>query len=157
MRHIRPSGRHPGEFALRVFLCAGGALAFFVAILALAARCAVVPPDPTPDRPRVGCIADSPLAPMQRRAPGGARLLPEVVRVIGTTSFEDGERWMVIRGVYIAANCKGANVYDREKCDWQPFAREAIQFHGCGPEAAIAMDLMRAAESSQPFEPRSDQ
>jgi hypothetical protein len=76
------------------------------------------------------------MASFSKPGPNGGRLLPEIVRVIGVTPFEDQERWMVVRGTYIAANCRGEALKDRSKCEWVPYPREAIKFVGCGPEAA---------------------
>jgi hypothetical protein len=99
-------------------------------------------PDPTPDAPWIGCIAKSPFPAMQKHTPGGSRLLPEIVRIIGLTPIEDGERLMVIRGVYTPAKCRGDLLWNRTSCDWQPFAREEVQTRGCGPEAS-AYDRMQ--------------
>lgn len=113
------------------------------AILAISvlASCASAPrADPTPERPRVGCIADSPFPVRQKLSPGGSRLLPEIVRVIGVTSMEDGERWMIVRGgAYSAQAC--ADPWDRERCEWVPMEKEHIQFSGCGPEAEAVREV----------------
>jgi hypothetical protein len=89
-------------------------------------------PDPTPDRPKVACIADSPLPAMQLRKATGTRLLPEIVRVIGVTDGEDGERWKVLR----------SGEYDATQ--WQPWPKEKIQFSGCGPEADAFAQVIAA-------------
>lgn len=94
-------------------------------------------PDPTLEHPWVGCIADSPLAIAQRPAPGGGRLLPEVVRVIGATSGEDGERWKVLR----------AGEFNPER--WQPWEKEKIQFQGCGAEADAVQQVFAARSVEQ--------
>ena len=104
------------------------------ALLLITVQCVTsLRPDPTPERPWVGCIADSPFVPFvprQKLSASGARMLPEVVRVIGTTSIEDGERWKVLRaGEFNVKN-------------WQPWAKGKIQFAGCGPEAEAVREVM---------------
>jgi hypothetical protein len=101
--------------------------------------------DPTPLHPKIACIADSPLPAAQLSKRTGNRLLPEVVRLIGVTPAEDGERWMVVRGgFYDSAKCAGENLHDRSKCDWQPWPKEKIQTGpGCGPEANAFRELQR--------------
>lgn len=81
--------------------------------------------DPAPDHPKFGCIY--PTANQNARADG--KLLPEIVRVIGVTSPEDGERWKVLR----------AGEYDPKK--WQPWPKNAIRFTGCG----VQMEAFREA------------
>jgi hypothetical protein len=101
-----------------------------------------IEPDPTPQDPQVWCIADSPIPAAQLNRRTGNRLLPELVRVIGRTSPEDGERLMVIRGVYVAAKCLGELLWDRQSCDWQPWPVEKLQRGAaCGPEASALIEL----------------
>lgn len=93
------------------------------ALLTGVARCAMTAlllPDPTPEHPRVGCIADSPFESRQKHTVEGNRILPEMVRVIGVTSAEDGERWKVLRAG------------ERDPRAWQPWEKSRIQFYGCG-------------------------
>jgi hypothetical protein len=105
-------------------------VAAFIVVLIHCSSALGPEPDPTPDRPRVACIADSPLPAMQLRKATGTRLLPEVVRVIGVTSGEDGERWKVLR----------AGEFDATQ--WQPWPKEKIQFTGCGPEADASREVL---------------
>jgi hypothetical protein len=106
--------------------------------------------DPTPENPKVACLADSPLPAAQLSKRTGNRLVPEIVRLIGVTSAEDGERWMVVRGgFYDPAKCAGPNVHDRSKCDWQPWPKEKVQTIGCGPEASAFKELQRASAEAQ--------
>lgn len=116
------------------FACGIGVLVYLTALL-LPVRCSSVPVEPSPENPRVACIAKTPFAPFQKASPNGSRLLPEIVRVIGKTSPEDGERWKVVRGIYFADKCAGELVNDLDSCEWLPFAQAEIQFVGCGPEA----------------------
>src|ERR1041385_5648751 len=82
--------------------------------------CETTPPlpaavDPTPARPWVACIADSPHVAAQRfeaRRHGHDRQLPELVYVIGRYA-EDTSELMVIRGAYDPASCAGALLNDR--------------------------------------------
>jgi hypothetical protein len=94
-------------------------------MLLVAIHCATAPElVPTPERPTIGCIADSPFIGRQKTSHEGNRLLPEIVRLIGMTSPEDGERWKVLR--------QGEQNPD----NWQPWPKEKIQTgRACGPEA----------------------
>jgi hypothetical protein len=114
----------------------------------LLSSCAT-PVPASPDSPKVACIAKSPFAAAQGKpGPNGGRLLPEVVRVIGVTSMEDGERWKVVRGTYIAAKCRGELVNDFSSCEWVPFDRDQIQFVGCGKEADSIRQIALAEEAT---------
>lgn len=133
--------RHALGIALRVAIYVGGVIAGLAWVMGMAAcrpRYAVVA-DPTVARPRVGCIATSPFPAFQaKHKVSGSRLLPEIVRVIGVTSIEDGERWKVLR--------QGET--DPEK--WVPYSRTEIQFGGgCGPEAAAFEELQRPGPADQ--------
>lgn len=133
------------------FLFVLGTVAASMVVLNLAG-CASshVPTDPTPAHPKIACIADSPLPAAQLSKRTGNRLLPEIVRLIGVTSPEDGERWMVMRGgFYNPAKCAGENIHDRSKCDWQPWPKEKIQTIGCGPEANAFRELQRSDPGAQ--------
>jgi hypothetical protein len=94
-----------------------------VIVMAMAAitDCASVapPPDPSFEAPRVGCRADS----FGKSGPNGGKLLPVIVRIIGVTPAEDGERWKVLL----------PGEFDPE--NWVPMAKEEIRFVMCGPEA----------------------
>lgn len=79
--------------------------------------------DPTPERPRIGCLM--PTIEQQSQVPG--KLLPEIVRVIGFTSAEDGHRAKILR----------AGQFDVTK--WQPWPEKSIRYVGCGPEAEAYM------------------
>jgi hypothetical protein len=109
-------------------LYTGFALAVFVYVCALSG-CTSTRSEPTPDRPTVACIKPPPFNPAT-----GNRVLPEIVRIIGITSPEDGERYMVIRGTYFPTNCAGDLLKDRDSCPWLPFQKEQILFI-CGREA----------------------
>lgn len=109
------------------------AIAALVWVIGLGGCASAIPPDPTPERPRIACIADSPLPARQISKGSGNRLLPEIVRVIGVTTAEDGERWKVLR----------AGEFDPEK--WQPWPKRKIQFHGCGPEAEAVKEVVAEA------------
>ena len=116
-----------------------------VAVLCAAlAGCSSLPPlprDPTPERPIVACIADSPFAPKQKLSATGNRLLPEIVRLIGVTPDADGGRWMVLR----------AGEFDPE--NWQPWEKSRIQTFGCGPEADAMREVMDGSRGAAPADP----
>lgn len=125
---------------------------FFIVAIGGCAHTQKIQPDPTPSHPIIACIADAPLeggdGPAYRKfqkknmqARGQRVTLPEIVRLIGVTSFEDGSRWMVMRGVYFAEHCSGENLYDRSLCDWQPWPKEKIQLKGCGAEAQALKEM----------------
>lgn len=101
----------------------------FALFFALMAGCGSTHPiDPSPEHPRIGCIK-----PTQRQRIGvEGKILPEVVRIIGTTPPEDGERWKVLR----------SGEYDATK--WQPWSKESISFVGCGSEAAAFREVIGA-------------
>lgn len=100
------------------------AAAFVVVLINL--NCATaLEQDPTPERPKVGCI----LATQKQQSQVSGRLMPEKVIVIGITSAEDGERWKVLRGPDFALD------------DWQPHDREAIHF---GARCESGSAFMRA-------------
>src|SRR5581483_2855940 len=106
--------------------------------------------DPTSDRPRIGCIADSPLPQAQiRNRQSCGRVLPEIVRIVGTYLDADGvpmldeygnEQWKILR----------AGEFNPEH--WQPWSKKKIQTMGCGPEGD-ALQLM--LQPPQPA-PRND-
>ena len=138
------------DLVVRLTIRILGPAAAIIAIVALASCTSAPRPDPTPEHPRVGCIADSPFPARQKLSLGGSRLLPEIVRIIGSTSLEDGERWMIVRGgAYSAQAC--ADPWDRERCEWLPYDKREIQTGGaCGPEADAHRDLMAASPSPVP-------
>lgn len=133
--------RHALRIAVRAVAYIAAAVAVTVWVITMAAcrpRYAVEI-DPTATRPRVGCIASSPFPAFQaKHKVSGSRLLPEIVRVIGVTSLEDGERWKVLR--------QG----ETDPENWVPYARGEIQFGGgCGPEAAAFEELQRPGPADQ--------
>lgn len=92
------------------------------------------------EHPVVACIADSPFAARQLNPITGGRVLPEVVRVGGLTSMEDGQRAKVLRA---GETDPGA---------WQPWPVEKLQTRGCGQEAeamreAVAWGARGSVES----------
>ena len=93
------------------------------------------PYDATPEHSVPACIADSPFPPFQAKTLARDRLLPEMVRIIGSYDGPDGRMLMVIRGVYDSRNCVGEKIKDRRSCDWQPWPIEKVQVWGCGPSA----------------------
>jgi hypothetical protein len=108
-----------------------GRVCWGAAVLVVLVHCASGPGlDPTPERPKVGCI----LPTMRQQGQVQGKLLPEVVRIIGVTSFEDGQRYKVLR----------AGEFDTAR--WQPWEREKIRFNGCGMEVEAFRDLMRASK-----------
>ena len=114
---MHPFARAAGRAALS-FL---GNLLLIVALLFLCLIFAAVTtgcgsaradPDPTPEKPKVGCLLATP----DQQARVGGRILPETVLIIGTTSFEDGGRWKVVRAP------------DWNQEEWLPYANDAVHF-----------------------------
>jgi hypothetical protein len=85
----------------------------------LVVGCASVPrPDPTPDHPRVGCRVDSVGGPAMRVE---GKLLPAVVRVIGTYEHNQDEWKVLLPG-------------EQDVTKWVPIQKSLIRFVGCGSE-----------------------
>ena len=108
--------------------------------------CASAPPPrrtPTVESPDIGCIL--PTLAQRGKVPG--TLLPEIVRVIGITPIEDGERLKVLRaGEFNPSN-------------WQPWPKELIHFGAiCGREADAfrELDAVRGAFDDPRPNPHSD-
>jgi hypothetical protein len=115
---------------------------FVAASLLALTGCASVAPDPSPEHPRVACIARGlgQLNPLT-----GGKVMPEIVRLIGRTSPEDGERWMVVRGYYNRQACV-SDLMGAE-CGWLPFHGDEIRIGAvCGPEAQAFIQLDRQGE-----------
>ena len=106
----------------RLLLC--GIVAF--------ASCASMPADPTPQRPRIGCVADS--MAVQSSVPG--KLMPRIVRVIGTYEHDDSQ-WMVIFA-------------DEYNGHWVPVDKRLVRFADCGREADAFRELFSAPASALP-------
>jgi hypothetical protein len=134
---LRQRVSRPAIFTLSAIL-----LMYFFGLLLSGCASADVPP--SAENPKVACIAKSPFLPLQKQTHTGNRILPEVVYVIGETPATDGQRWMVIRGVYIAAKCRGELLSDFRSCEWVPFEKTEIQFHGCGPDAMAHQQIAAA-------------
>ena len=117
------------------------------ALMALSA-CASTPRHhllvPTPRKPVIGCI-DRGVSETNKRT--GNTMLPEAVTVIGVTPELDGERWMVVRGVYDREGCI-TDINDQERCAWEPWDRKRIRFVRCGGEAAALREVFSASTPS---------
>jgi hypothetical protein len=72
--------------------------------------------EPTREHPKIGCITST----LRELASVAGKMLPEIVRVIGTYS---SDKWMVLRS---------GEFNERH---WQPWPKEKIRFIGCGREA----------------------
>ena len=111
--------------------------AVFIVVLIHCASQPKLRPDPTPEKPWVACIADAPFPILRAKSPTGNRYLPEIVKIIGYTPLEDGNRFKVLP----------RNERDPEK--WLPFAQEKIQFPPhCGPEQSAYVSLVEGPHAS---------
>jgi hypothetical protein len=91
--------------------------------------------EPTSEQPREGCI---PVPPSEQANHAGT-IAPEIVRVIGTTSLEDGQRWKVLRGP------------EFDPRHWLPFERDAIKFGApCRINSPNQFDASRGAPPAPP-------
>jgi hypothetical protein len=122
------------------------------ALMALSA-CASTPRHyllvPTPSKPVVACI-DRGVSETNKRT--GNTMIPEAVTIIGVTPELDGERWMVVRGVYDREGCV-TDINDQDKCAWEPWSKERIRFVRCGPGASAMREVFDASSQSAPAVP----
>lgn len=106
---------------------------FRAAILAASlCGCASAPlADPTPENPKLGCIPPT----MDQQAHYSGRILPTIVRIIGTYEHDE-DKWKVLM----------PGVYDASR--WVPVPKDQVKFINCGPEwhAIFQPDGLGAAE-----------
>lgn len=124
--------------AALLFLAIVIVTAAFAVVVLITGCASASQPDPTPQRPQIACISESSVPQMNPRT--GGKVLPEIVRLIGVTSAEDGERWKVVRGLYNADAC--ALDVDGDACGWLPYDRSQIKTGAvCGPESVAMLEL----------------
>ena len=96
--------------------------------------CGSLPPKErvcSPDHPCIGCV----LPTMNQQSHVEGKLLPSIVRVIGQTSPEDGERWKVLKDG------------EQNPSRWVPMDQETVRFGAvCGMEARSFEDIFQRQE-----------
>ena len=89
--------------------------------------------EPSVSHPKVGCIVST----LDQESHVAGKLLPEIVRVIGTYEHNSDE-WMVLRSG------------ERNPAKWVPIPKSDVRFINCGESDASRIFARTSAERSTP-------